>query len=184
MRAASHDAKSGTWLQLCSCFTLKFKVPASSPHLSRCVTFASATASACRALNGYWKSNVYALPSILPNCMTCAQVKSTLCDSRSFTVAVVCRPVPTTVRRVQAHTDKYSYLTGLVLDLEVLGGLLRHASPEVQLVDLRQLVPKWRFVLQNKFAETFLLHFRPFFRLNATSASGFCFLALNLLFDL
>jgi len=45
-------------------------VAESDGYLSRCVTFARATANACNALNGYWKSNVYALPSILPNCIT------------------------------------------------------------------------------------------------------------------
>lgn len=48
----------------------------SDSYLSRCVTFARATANACKALNGYWKSRVYALPSILPNCITCLPLNS------------------------------------------------------------------------------------------------------------
>lgn len=40
-------------------------------YFKRWVTFAKATANACNAENGYWKSRVYALPSILPNCITC-----------------------------------------------------------------------------------------------------------------
>ena len=39
-------------------------------HLSRCVTLASATAKAWTALYGYWKSSVYALLSMRPNCIT------------------------------------------------------------------------------------------------------------------
>lgn len=39
-------------------------------YFNRCVTLASATANACNAENGYWKSNVYAFPSIRPNCIT------------------------------------------------------------------------------------------------------------------
>lgn len=46
-------------------FHLIFKI-----YFKRCVTFARATAKACSAENGYWKSSVYAFPSILPNCMT------------------------------------------------------------------------------------------------------------------
>ena len=40
-------------------------------HFNRWVTLAKATANAWMAVNGYWKSNVYALLSIRPNCITC-----------------------------------------------------------------------------------------------------------------
>ena len=39
-------------------------------YFSLWVTFASATAKAWTAVKGYWKSKVYALFSILPNCIT------------------------------------------------------------------------------------------------------------------
>jgi len=39
-------------------------------YLSRWVTLASATANAWTALYGYWKSSVYALLSMRPNCIT------------------------------------------------------------------------------------------------------------------
>ena len=45
--------------------------PHSHCHFRRCVTLAKATANACRAVNGYWKSSVKALLSTRPNCITC-----------------------------------------------------------------------------------------------------------------
>lgn len=39
-------------------------------YFKRCVTLANATEKACSAENGYWKSNVYAFPSMRPNCIT------------------------------------------------------------------------------------------------------------------
>lgn len=45
-------------------------LPIQCLHLRRCVTLARATAKACTAEKGYWKSRMYALPSILPNCIT------------------------------------------------------------------------------------------------------------------
>lgn len=39
-------------------------------YFIRWVTFANATPKAWIAENGYWKSSVYAFPSIRPNCMT------------------------------------------------------------------------------------------------------------------
>lgn len=40
-------------------------------YLRRWVTLAKATANACTAEKGYWKSKIYALPSMRPNCITC-----------------------------------------------------------------------------------------------------------------
>lgn len=58
--ASTHYIEWTTWLSGCILY-----------HLSLCVTLARATAKAWTALNGYWKSRVYALPSIRPNCITC-----------------------------------------------------------------------------------------------------------------
>lgn len=47
-----------------------FLLPIWPLHFRRWVTLARATAKACTAEKGYWKSRMYALPSILPNCIT------------------------------------------------------------------------------------------------------------------
>lgn len=63
------------------CYNVCCENGSQAPYFSRWVTLANATANACSAENGYWKSSVYALPSIRPNCMTYGsreQQKSTL----------------------------------------------------------------------------------------------------------
>ncbi len=58
--------------QLCSSSKGGFPQDGSAEcHFRRCVTLARATAKAWMALNGYWKSSVYALLSMRPNCITC-----------------------------------------------------------------------------------------------------------------
>jgi len=101
----------------------------SDSYLSRWVTFARATANACKALNGYWKSNVYALPSILPNCITWNLTIFYTYD-------------------LEEHV--WSYLSTPEFDLKILGAFLSHSAAEIKLVHLAGLVPHGRFVVHHQ----------------------------------
>ena len=61
-------------------------------HFSLCVTLASATPKAWTAVNGYWKSSVYALLSIRPNCITWKRSLKLAANAR-YNFALFCCPV-------------------------------------------------------------------------------------------
>ena len=104
-------------------------------YLRRCVTLAKAHANAWTAENGYWKSNVYALPSILPNCITCKGSQGP--NIRNWTGGS---------DRADAHLFPFEF------NLEILGRFLRYSASEIELINLAVLVPQWRFIIQNEFA--------------------------------
>lgn len=109
------------------CFVVYFK---------RCVTLARATAKACNAENGYWKSNVYALPSMRPNCIT-YWWKSGWRGMNNINTFL---------------NSVWTYLFSSKFYLEIFSRFLCYPPTEIQLVNLTHFIPHWRLVMHDKFS--------------------------------